>query len=169
MLSFYGIFELFVIADLYIFAWTFLSIATLGNTCRSITLLSAMSSCDVWFSYVSLGTTSTWLWTFSNIPWAPDAVNYYSRMIFISFIKVYQKIYWFFYFLIWLSRLKPGHGSGLHSSIAEGCPSQVPPFASSTSFVRLFILVPVPQVLEHSPRIQSSHSQWIAKYIIWKS
>ena len=75
-----AVFLNYSLLQIYIFAWTFLSIATLGNTCRSITLLSAMSSCDVWFSYVSLGTTSTWLWTFSNIPWAPDAVNYYSRM-----------------------------------------------------------------------------------------
>jgi len=56
-----------------------------------------------------------------------------------------------------------GHGLVLHSSISEGCPVQVPPFASSTDFVLVFVLVPVPHESEHSPYTQSFHSQWIAE------
>ena len=56
-----------------------------------------------------------------------------------------------------------GHGLVLHSSISEGCPVQVPPFASSTDFVLVFVLVPLPHESEHSPYTQSFHSQWIAE------
>ena len=50
----------------------------------------------------------------------------------------------------------------LHSSISVGWPEQVPPFASSTSLILVFVLVPVPHVFEHVPIIQSSQTQWIA-------
>ena len=56
-----------------------------------------------------------------------------------------------------------GHGFVLHSSISLGCPVQVPPFASSTDFVLVLDLVPVPHESEHSPTTQSFHSQCIAK------
>ena len=56
-----------------------------------------------------------------------------------------------------------GHGFVLHSSISLGCPVQVPPFASSTDFVLVLDLVPVPHESEHSPNTQSFHSQCIAK------
>ena len=56
-----------------------------------------------------------------------------------------------------------GHSLSLHSRISVGCPSQVPPFFSSTSFSLVFVLVPTPHSAEHSPKTHSSHSQWIAE------
>jgi hypothetical protein len=56
-----------------------------------------------------------------------------------------------------------GHGLVLHVSVSVGCPVQVPPFASSTNFVRVLVLVPAPHESEHSPFTQSFHLQWIAE------
>ena len=53
----------------------------------------------------------------------------------------------------------------LHASISVVWPVQVPPCSSFTNFVRVFVLVPVPHVWEHSPRTQSFHSQWMANSI----
>ena len=57
----------------------------------------------------------------------------------------------------------PGHSWILHALVSVNWPVHVPPLASSTSFSLVSILVPVPQVFEHSPCIQSSQTQWIAK------
>ena len=56
-----------------------------------------------------------------------------------------------------------GHSPVLHPSISVGCPSQVPPLVSSTSLTRVLVLVPAPHVVEHSPKTQSSHTQWTAE------
>ena len=50
----------------------------------------------------------------------------------------------------------------LHSSYSIGSPEQVPPCSSTTNLLLVFVLIPVPQVFEHSPISHSSHSQWIA-------
>ena len=67
------------------------------------------------------------------------------------------------YFNIFSILLLPGHSCRLHSSVSVNCPVHEPPLASSTSFVRVFILEPTPQVAEHSPLTQSFQTQCIAK------
>ena len=53
----------------------------------------------------------------------------------------------------------PGQSSVLQDSLTVLTPSQIPPCTSSTFFVLVFNLVPVPHVLEHSPICHSFHSQ----------
>ena len=55
----------------------------------------------------------------------------------------------------------PGQSSVLQDSLTVLSPSQIPPCASATFFVLVFDLVPLPQVLEHSPICHSFHSQLI--------
>ena len=53
----------------------------------------------------------------------------------------------------------PGQSSVLQDSLTVLSPSQIPPSTSSTFFVLVFNLVPLPHVLEHSPICHSFHSQ----------
>ena len=55
----------------------------------------------------------------------------------------------------------PGQSSVLQDSLSVLSPSHMPPFTSSTFFVLVFNLVPLPHVLEHSPICHSFHSQLI--------
>ena len=54
-----------------------------------------------------------------------------------------------------------GQPSVLQSSVTDVSPSQVPPNASSTFFVLVFVLEPPPHVCEHTVDSHSFHSQLI--------
>ena len=58
------------------------------------------------------------------------------------------------------TQTSPGHFWTLQFSSSELGPSQsLPPWFAETFWVRVFVLVPPPQVFVHVPGIQSFHSQ----------
>ena len=48
----------------------------------------------------------------------------------------------------------PGHKFGLQISVSDDCPSHVPPLASSTVLLRVFVSDPPPQDTLQSPMFQ---------------
>ena len=90
------------------------------------------------------------------------------NQIYIKLDNLVQKIFINLMHFFVLNSL-PGQGSTLHCSTLVGCPGHNPPFASTTSFDLLRVLVPLPQSLEHSANSDCSHSphwQWIAE--VWE-
>ena len=58
----------------------------------------------------------------------------------------------------------PGQSLSLHSSVIFASPSHgAPPKSSSCSLYLVFTLKPSPQVVEHSPSLQSLHTQMTRK------
>ena len=65
-----------------------------------------------------------------------------------------------------MNNYEPGHSWTLQLSSIEVGPGHLsPPCWAVTFSVRVFVLVPPPHDLEHSPMIQSFHSQWTSSYI----
>ena len=66
------------------------------------------------------------------------------------------------YYNMYVNRIKlPGQSCSSHGSCIVFPPSHLPPFASSTIFVLVLVLLPFPHVFEQSPICHSPHSQSI--------